>query len=97
MSNMTVVETVKSAVGLSDAPAREFPPVQWVAVALFPESHEVSSDWEAMFANDYCVNSCDKGPDVRGQAAYGIQRLLRQPPHPPKPLPLRGILLAMEV
>lgn len=54
LSNMTVVETVKSAVGLSDAPARESPPVQWVAMVLFPESHGVSSDWEAMFANDYC-------------------------------------------
>lgn len=54
LSNMTVVETVKSAVGLSDAPAREFPLVQCVAVALFAESHEVRSNWEAMFANGYC-------------------------------------------
>lgn len=54
LSNMTVVETVKSAVGLSDAPAREFPLVQCVAMPLFAESHEVRSNWEAMFANGYC-------------------------------------------
>ncbi|KFZ20017.1 hypothetical protein V502_03391 [Pseudogymnoascus sp. VKM F-4520 (FW-2644)] len=50
---MAVVETVKSAVGLSDAPARESPPVQCVVVALFVESYGVFGDWEAMFANDY--------------------------------------------
>ncbi len=54
LSNMTVVETVKLAVGLSDEPARESPLVQLVAVALFVESHGVFSDWEAMFTNDYC-------------------------------------------
>lgn len=54
LSNMTVVETVKSAVGLSDAPARESPPVQCIAMALSVESHGAFSDWEAMFANDYC-------------------------------------------
>jgi hypothetical protein len=40
---------------------------------------------------------CDERTDVRGSPAARIQRLLRQPLDPAEPLPLRGILLAMEV